>query len=141
MKYNPDKKEIVIDKELNNLDKFVMNFVSLLEEYVIVSGYVSILLGRSRATEDVDLLVPKISFENFERLWEKANEKNLECMNTSNVKEAYNMLNNHAIRFFRKGYPVPNMEFKMIKNDLDKYSYENKIRVIINDKIVFISKL
>jgi hypothetical protein len=141
MKYNPDKKEIVIDKELNNLDKFVMNFVSLLEEYVIVSGYVSILLGRSRATEDVDLLVPKISFENFERLWEKANEKNLECMNTSNVKEAYNMLNNHAIRFFRKGYPVPNMEFKMIKNDLDKYSYENKIRVIINDKIVFISPL
>jgi len=54
MEYYNEKGEIKINKELNNLDKFVLDFISLLEEYVIVSGYVSILLRRSRATEDVD---------------------------------------------------------------------------------------
>jgi hypothetical protein len=48
MQYLIDKKEIILDKELNNLDKFVIDFVSLLDNYVIVSGYVSILFGRSR---------------------------------------------------------------------------------------------
>lgn len=57
MEYIADKKEIILDKELNNLDKFVLEFTELLEEYVVVSGYVSILFGRSRMTEDVDLLI------------------------------------------------------------------------------------
>jgi len=35
-----------------------------------VSGYVSILLGRTRATEDVDLLVPKMHFNGFKLLFE-----------------------------------------------------------------------
>ena len=52
----------IIEKELSNLDNFVHQFIGLLEslkiEYTIVSGYVSILLGRSRGTEDVDILIP-----------------------------------------------------------------------------------
>ena len=50
-------KEIKLNKELNKLDKFVIDFCKLLDRYVIVSGYVSILFGRSRSTEDVDLLI------------------------------------------------------------------------------------
>ena len=65
-------KIILIDKDLNELDKFVLKFVKILEKYcsyVIVSGYVSIVLGRSRASEDVDLLVPDISKEKFDWLF------------------------------------------------------------------------
>ncbi|MBU5688714.1 MAG: hypothetical protein KQA41_00585 [Candidatus Aenigmarchaeota archaeon] len=50
------------NKKINNLDKFVIKFVKILEKYtryVIVSGYVSILFGRSRATEDIDIIVEK----------------------------------------------------------------------------------
>jgi len=141
MKYNKERKEIILDKELNKIDKFTFDFVKLLNEYVIVSGYVSILLGRSRATEDVDLLVPKMNYNEFEDLWKKFEENGFECMNTSSIQESFNMLGEHAIRFFKKGKPIPNIEFKIIKTDLDRYSFENRIKVVINDKVFFISPL
>ncbi|MDD5192295.1 MAG: hypothetical protein PHH54_01020 [Candidatus Nanoarchaeia archaeon] len=141
MEYNPEEKEIISNKELNELDKFVIDFCSYLDEYVIVSGYVSILLGRSRATEDVDLLIPSMSKEEFEILWDKLHNNDFECMNTSDPGEAFKMLKEHAIRFFKRGKPTPNIEFKIIKNDLDKYAYENKLRVILTKGELFISPL
>ena len=57
------------------------------------------------------------------------------------INEAYKMINDHAIRFFKKGEPTPNMEFKVIKNDLDKYSFENRLKVIIHEEVLFISPL
>jgi len=62
MKYDDKAKEIVLNRELSNLDKLVLNFVKILEkytDYIIVSGYVSIILGRARATEDVDVFIKK----------------------------------------------------------------------------------
>ena len=53
----------IIDRETTDLDMFVMDFVDLLHEakinYVIVSGYVSILFGRSRLSEDIDVILEK----------------------------------------------------------------------------------
>jgi hypothetical protein len=140
MKYNPAEKEIILDRELNKLDRFVIKFCNLLKEYVIVSGYVSILLGRTRATEDVDLLVPKMSEIEFNDLWKKIHKNGFKCINTLDPKEAFSLMNEHAIRFQEK-IPVPNIEFKMIKNDLDSYSLQNKIRVVIKKDIIFISPL
>lgn len=141
MQYFEEKKEILLDKELNNLDKFVLDFVDLLDDYVIVSGYVSILFGRSRMTEDVDLLIPPMRYDKFEKLWIRLEENGFECMNTLNVQESFNMLDEHAIRFFKKGNPIPNIKFKIIKTDLDKYSFENRIKVSIGSEIFFISPL
>lgn len=143
MIYNKDKKEIISERELNDLDKFALEFTSIIKkyaDYVIVSGYVSILLGRSRATEDIDLLIPNIKLKEFILLWDDLKKEGFECINTSNPEGAWNMLKEHAIRFF-KGIPIPNIELKIIKNDLDKYSYENKIKVILDNKILFISQL
>ena len=67
MKYDTDKKEIILDKELNELDKYVLEFIKILEkhvDYVIISGYVSILLGRSRSTEDIDLFIAATAISN-----------------------------------------------------------------------------
>ena len=45
---------IVLDRELNELDSFVLEFIKCLQSrYVIVAGYVAILLGRSRTTDDI----------------------------------------------------------------------------------------
>ncbi|MBU2634051.1 MAG: hypothetical protein KJ674_02295 [Nanoarchaeota archaeon] len=59
-----NSKTIQLDKDLNELDKFVLKFIKILEKhtsYVIVSGYVSILLGRTRATEDVDVFIKELN--------------------------------------------------------------------------------
>jgi len=48
---------ILKNKSLSNVDKFVLDFVDILKNhfrYVIVSGYVAILFGRSRGTEDIE---------------------------------------------------------------------------------------
>ena len=59
MKLKFSKKKIEFRKELNDLDKFVIDFTSILNKlkikYVIVSGYVAILFGRSRSSEDIDI--------------------------------------------------------------------------------------
>jgi len=62
-----DSGSLVLDKELSDLDLKVLEFSQLLEElevdYVIVSGYVAILTGRSRGTEDVDFLISPETFD------------------------------------------------------------------------------
>ena len=59
---------ILKNKSLSNVDKFVLEFVDLLKNhfrYVIVNDYVAILFGRSRGTEDIDILIEKITKSEF----------------------------------------------------------------------------
>ena len=141
MEINLDKKEIKLSKKLNQLDQFVLDFCELLDDYVIVSGYVSILFGRSRATEDIDLIVPPMNFQKFDKLWKKIEKNGFECINNSNSKDAFEDLNDHAIRFCRKGRPIPNMEFKKASNKIHVYSLKNRIDVFIENHKFFISPI
>ena len=144
MKYYVDKKEICIDKELNLLDKFTLDFIKILErhvDYVLVSGYVSILLGRSRSSEDVDMLVPEMSFSDFFVMFNDFISNGYECANTSDVREAYGMLSAHAIRFYERGNPLPNMEFKVISNEIHQYAFDNRLTVIFGGNKLYISPL
>jgi len=141
MEYSREKKVIRLSKEINNLDKFVIDFCNLLDNYVLVSGYISILFGRSRATEDVDLLIPQLGFQEFKILWAKIHENQFECINTFKVDNAFKMLEEHAIRFARKNNAVPNMEFKIIHTPEGEYSLNNKLKVILDDSVLFISPL
>jgi hypothetical protein len=56
------------DKVLSELDIFVLDFLNILKtytDYVIVSGYVTILFGRARGTEDIDIIMLKKFLEEF----------------------------------------------------------------------------
>lgn len=144
MNYNAEKRELVLGKELSELDRFVLDFIKILQkqtDYVIVSGYVSIIFGRTRATEDVDLLVPKMNKEKFIEVFETFLKSGYECANTSVAEEAFKMLNEHAIRFYEAGFPIPNVEFKQIKTDLDRYSFENRIKVILPNGELYLSPI
>ena len=140
MEIDLNRKEIKLSKKINGLDRFVLDFCSLLKDYVIVSGYVSILLGRSRASEDIDLLIPKMPFEKFSALFEDLMSKGYECANTSDVKEAYEMWDEYAMRFYKKN-PLPNIEFKMITKDIQRTAFEERIKVILGEKVLYISSL
>jgi len=59
---------IIIDRELTELDLFVRKFLNILtrySDYLIVSGFVSISTGRSRSTEDIDIIAPIMNKEKF----------------------------------------------------------------------------
>ena len=129
---------IVLNKELNDLDKLVVDFVSVLDKsnvnYVLVSGYVAILFGRSRSSEDIDLIVERMPEGRFLALFEEV-AKSFDCIITTDAKNAYdNYLTKRAsIRFARKGEFVPNMEFMFPKaQDLDNWVLNNRLEVILN---------
>jgi hypothetical protein len=139
------EKNIKLDKVLNKLDKFVLDFVKILKkhsDYVIVSGYVSILFGRSRATEDVGLLVPRLDKEAFKSLLKDLSKK-FECLNSSKPDELYDdyLLKATAIRFSYKGKPIPNIQFKFAKTAIDYESLREKLQVRMSDEKLFISSI
>lgn len=146
MELSFSRKKISMEKELSPLDKFVFRFCRILDKlkirYVIVSGYVAIAFGRSRNTEDIDILIEKMGFEKFAKLW-NALLKKYDCINVSDPKSAYfeYLTNKTAIRFAEKGAFIPNFEFKFVKNEKDAYSLDNSTELQINKKSIRISPL
>jgi len=140
-----DKNTIKLDKEINELDKFVFNFIRLLEkyaDYVVISGYVAILLGRSRSTEDIDVFIKEIDFEAFSRFYEELRNNGYWCLNAEEVREIYNYLSQGlAARFALENQTIPNFEVKFAKKLLDKASFEDRITVITQLGNIFISSL
>lgn len=145
MEYNVSKKEIINDRELGDLDKLVLEFVGILEkhvEYVIISGYVSILLGRSRATEDVDLFVKKISKQEFLKLNEDLDKHGFWCINAENPETIFDYINDGlAIRYAKRNTSTPNFEVKFPKDTLDEESFKESIIVHLSKKKLRISSL
>ena len=146
MKINYNESEISFEKELNSLDKFTVEFTTILNslktKYVIISGYIPILFGRNRSSEDIDIIVEKISFEAFEKLWGNIH-KTFECIITNDVKDAYNeyLLTDLAIRFAKKNSYIPNIEFKFPKVELDLWTLNERKKVVLNNHQMFISPL
>jgi hypothetical protein len=135
MEYNKEKREIVLNKNLSKLDKLVLKFVKILEksaEYVIISGYVSILLGRSRATEDVDFFIMPISFETFSTLYENLKKNGFWCLNAEKPFEIFRYLEEDlAIRFAEENKSIPNFKIKFKKKDDNPF--EDTITILLPD--------
>ncbi|RLG68789.1 MAG: hypothetical protein DRO07_03090, partial [Candidatus Iainarchaeum archaeon] len=78
MKFRFEKRTIHLKKGLSSLDKFVLKFVKVLDsleiDYVIVSGYVAVLFGRSRTTEDVDIFIEELGWKRFNKFWKAINK-------------------------------------------------------------------
>jgi len=146
MDINFSKSEIKFEKGLSSLDKFVIDFTSILNrlniKYVLVSGYVSILFGRNRSSEDIDMFIERLDFKRFQLLWNELNNV-FECIITTDVNEAYNeyLTKHYALRFSKKSRFIPNIEIKFPKIDLDKWALDNRKRVVFNNHTVFISSL
>jgi hypothetical protein len=140
-----DKTTIKIDREISDLDNFTLDFIKILEkntDYVIVSGYVAILLGRARASEDVDVIIPKIDFPKFQSLYTELKKNNFYCLNAEEVSTVYDYLkNNLAVRFAKNDTIIPNIEMKWIKSDFDRFALENTIDVNLSKGKLRISHL
>ena len=145
MQYNPGKKEIILGRKLSNLDKFVLDFIRVLEkhaDYVVISGYVSILLGRTRATEDVDVFIEKIPSEKFSKLHDELKNAGFWCLNAENEAEIFRYLEEDlAVRFAKKGKVAPNFEVKFPKIDLDKETFRDFVTVHLKEGKIKISSL
>ncbi len=137
MEYLKNKREIILKKELSNLDKLVIEFIRILEkytDYVIISGYVSILLGRTRTTEDIDIFIKEISFEQFCKMYSELEEKGFWCINAEKPESVFSYLKDRkGTRFARKNTSIPNFEVKFPKRKIDEETFTDFITVKIKE--------
>lgn len=140
-----DNKIIMEDKEITDLDKFVLGFTNLLDkytDYVIVSGYVVILFGRNRLTEDIDILIEHIDKDTATHLYQALIKKDYDFLNAEDANDMYEMLEEGLrIRIVKKGTIIPNIDFKFIKDEFDRYSIDNRIEIVIGENHLYISPI
>ncbi len=136
--YSIKDDEIIIHRELTELDLFVKDFLNILKNhtsYMIVSGFVTICAGRTRATEDVDVLVPIMEKDNFKQLFSELNN-DFWCYQGDNPDELYEYIKEmQNIRFARKDEMFPNMEMIPINETrkLKFYEFMHSQKVRIKD--------
>lgn len=145
MEYNINKNEILLDKQTTNLDRFSLKFLGVISKYtsyVIIAGYVSILLGRTRVTEGIDVFIKRIPREVFFDLYDNLEEEGFWCLNTDEKERAFEYLeSNYAIRFAKKNQSIPNFEVKFPKDDLDEAVFDDFIKVVLPDGDMVVSSL
>jgi hypothetical protein len=135
---------ISLEKETNRLDELAIAFSGELSaagiEHVFLSGYVAILFGRNRASEDVDVVCLDVPFPAFAKFWESVGSV-LECIITSDAESAYRdyLREKTAVRFARKGEFVPNVEMKFATTSMHREALANPIIVLLNGHPIPIS--
>ncbi|MDP2796085.1 MAG: hypothetical protein Q8N94_01065 [Methanoregula sp.] len=144
IQYSPGK-IVVSQKYLTLLDQFLLDFIRILEQvtpYVIVSGYVAILFGRSRGTEDVDILVPPLEKETFQKRHDALQEAGFEFLNAEDASSLHDMLTKKmGIRIARKEQFIPNIELKFLKDEVDRLVLRDRLEVSLPDANFFISPI
>lgn len=125
-------------KTITQLDTFVLSFILHLKhhvDYVIISGYIPILFGRTRGTEDIDVFIRKIDKETFLSFYQELISDGFYFLNPEDEHGLFEMLTDQlAIRAARKDTIIPNIEIKFIKDDIDLFTIEQKNQLILNNK-------
>lgn len=128
------------------LDKFTEEFCSIVEEhagYMIVSGYSAISSGRSRGTEDIDMIIEKISKEKFEELNKSLCEKGFECIQSSDSKVIFDeyLDKGISIRYVWQGKHLPEMEIHFAKDELDNLQLKRRIKMSLTGLNIYFAPI
>jgi hypothetical protein len=134
---------LIIERELSELDKEVLEFIQVFRkldiEYVIVSGYVAILTGRSRGTEDVDLIIPKLEEKDLDDLKKEFQDKGYWCINQDLDEIDSHLEEGISVRIAKEGNVIPNFELFYPEDKFDREALNGRFKVKIQDEELFIS--
>ena len=135
--------QIHLNRELSKLDRMAVYFSEILRragiEHVFVSGYVAIVFGRNRTSEDIDVICVPVSQNIFENFWNSLEE--MECIITSDMKSAYSkyLKEGIALRFAYRGEFIPNIEMKFAANDVHREALKGKKTLVLSNHTIPIS--
>ncbi len=136
------KREIT---DRNVLNEFCKRFTQIVEQYcryIIVSGFVAIASGRTRGTEDIDLIMERVSRDMFGKLFAALKKEGFACMQSDDADEVYDYLTeNLSVRFTEKEKPLPEMEVKFAKDELDEYQLRTRIKLPLTNLDVWFSDI
>lgn len=117
----------------NILDEFCIKFCDIVEKhckYIVVSGFVAISSGRTRATEDIDMIIEKLPLERFKSLHSDLLKNGFACMQSDFADEVFSYLADKiSVRYTLRDKPLPEMEVKFAKDALDDYQIKTRIKL------------
>mgnify|MGYP000253557878 CR=1 FL=1 len=130
--------EIRIDKPPNDLDALVLDVVDVLEAagvgYVVVSGYVVVLFGRARATEDIDVIVERFDEDTAEEIATALRDRGY-WGPAMPLNDLYDTLNDGLpVRVAEAEHRVPNVELKFPTDEYDRASLDDTVTVRLSDE-------
>lgn len=133
-------------KDRNVLDEFCVKFCRIIEKctnYIIVSGFVAISSGRVRGTEDIDMIIPRISKELFLRIHSELIKNGFICTQTDNQDLIYDdyLVEHVPVRYTYRDKPLPEMELKFAKDELDDYQLKTRVKLPLTGLDVWFSSI
>lgn len=123
--------ELIVGRGPNELDSLAIEFTAILDEleinHVYVAGYLAVLTGRPRSTQDVDVLI--------ERLDESRIEQLVVCLKEAGMwgpamplDDMYEMLSSgDNIWIAPEEQVIPHIEAKYVVSEPDLHAIENAL--------------
>jgi len=116
------------------LKSFCEKFCKIVEQhckYIIVSGYLVIALGRSRGTQDIDMIIEKLDLKKFKNLHKDLVKNGFHCVQDEDSEEIYTsyLKENTSVRYIYEKELLPEMEIKFAKDILDHIQIESRIKI------------
>ena len=132
--------------DLNVLEKFAIEFSNIIEKYckyIIVSGFVAIAHGRTRATEDIDMILEKIDKPTFQLIHDDLVKNGFECLQGNTASDLYDdyLIKKTNIRYVKNGELVPEMELKLEKDQLDNIQIKEREKFPITNIPLWFSSI
>jgi hypothetical protein len=132
--------------DINLLSDFCIRFCNIIEkytEYIVVSGFVAIASGRTRGTEDIDMIIRPVSIEQFIKMHAELIKNGFNAMQGTDPKELYNdyIKDNLSLRYTFKDEPLPEMEMKFSKDALDEYQLKTKTKLPLTNINIWYSSI
>ena len=118
----------------NILDKFAEEFCTIVDrysEYMIVSGFAAISSGRTRGTEDIDIIINNMSEKKFIEMHNDLVKNNFECMQSEYPRVIFEkyLIRGDSVRYKWKNKHLPEMEFHFVKDRIDEYQLRKRIKM------------
>lgn len=136
---------LLVDREPNRLDDLAIEFSGILDrfdiDHVYVAGYVSILAGRARSTEDIDVIVESIDSETADALVETLEAEGFwgPAMPLSSLLSVLEDGGN--IWVAPTDQITPHLEVKFPRDEFDRASLGNAIEAVIGGLTIPIGPL
>lgn len=136
---------LVVDREPNDLDELAISFSQVLSSYdlshVYVAGYVAILAGRARSTQDIDVLLEPTDESTIEAIVADLQDGGY-WGPAMPLEDTYRMLSNgEPVWIARDGEMAPHLEVKHVADRFDRASLSNAITARIGGTEVPIGPL
>lgn len=130
------------------LDKFAEDFCRITEKYakyIVCSGFVSIAHGRSRGTEDIDMIIERIPAEKFIEFHRELVGKGFMCVQSEDPMVIYNeyLSIGDSVRYVLRSEAMfpPEMEVKFSKDELDEEQLANRVKFPLTQLDIYFSSI